>query len=143
MTAQPSVTADDLADMIERGDVSGVTDALRADPSLASARTGDGDTPLHIACWQKQLAILATLLLYHPDVNARGDSGRTPMHYAVYEPGPLSAAVVGTLMAEGADPALRDDLGLTVEDAAKAGMDDGLAEVLDMLHRPWPAPKSS
>ena len=36
----------------------------------------------------------------------------------------------------GADPAIRDDNGFSVEDWAKIEMSDGLAEVLDLLRRP-------
>ena len=56
MTPNTRITVIQLSDMIERGDVRGVAEALRIDPSLVAAKTPDGDTPLHIACWQKQIA---------------------------------------------------------------------------------------
>jgi hypothetical protein len=61
-------------------------------------RASQGVSP--IACWQKQFAIVATLVAYGSDVNARGK--------------------------------------FSVEDWAKIEMDDGLAEVLDMLNRARP-----
>jgi ankyrin repeat protein len=135
MTANARVTALQLADMIEHGDVRGVAEALRADPSLVAAKTPDGDTPLHLACWQKQIAIIGTIVAYRPDLNARGCYGRTPLHYAVHEGRAISVPIVGILLAMGADPLLRDDNGFSVEDWAKIEMYDGLAEVLDMLRR--------
>lgn len=140
MTTTPdSVSIGQLARLIERGDVPGVSAALRADPSLVSARTASGDNPLHLACWYKQVAIIGSLLAFHADVNARGCYGRTPLHYAVHEGRPISIPIVGTLLAFGADPSLRDENGFTVEDWARIEMSDGLAGVLEQLHRPPPA----
>jgi ankyrin repeat protein len=125
----------DLADLIERGDVQAVAEALRADPSLVSSRTHDGDTPLHIACWQKQIAIVGTLAAYGPDVNAIGAYGRTPLHYAVHGGRAISVPIVGVLLAMGANPTIRDGKGISVEDWAKIAMSDGLVDVLAMIRR--------
>lgn len=127
-----------LALMIERGDVTGVSDALRADPSLVSARTPAGDTPLHLACWYKQVAIVGALLAHSANVNARGCFGRTPLHYAVHEGRAISIPIVGTLLGFGADPSLRDENGHTVADWARIEMSDGLAGVLEQLRRARP-----
>jgi len=135
MRQDTPISIDQLVDMIERGDVRGVTSALRADPSLVAAKTKDGDTALHIASWQKQIAILGTILAYEPDLNARGCYGRTPLHYAVHEGGPISIPIVKLLLSLGAQDSLRDENGFSVEDWAKIEMHDGLAEVLDMLRR--------
>lgn len=124
-----------LAFMIERGDVHGVSEALRVDPSLVATKTPDGDTLLHIACWQKQIAIIGIILAYRPDLNAHGCYGRTPLHYAVHEGRAISVPIVGILIAMGADPFVQDENGYSVEDWAKIEMYDGLAEVLDMLRR--------
>src|SRR4051794_38368498 len=93
-----------LITRIEEGDLAAISAALRADPSLANARTADGDTLLHIACWQKQSAIVQELLAYAPDVDARGFHDRTPLHYAVHEGDLASLPIVAALLARGADP---------------------------------------
>ena len=95
-------------------------------------RTSLGNLPLHIAAWQKQLPILE-LLAGAPDVNARGDLQRTPLHYAVHEGDASSVPIVKELMARGADPTLKDEIGNTVEDWAKAEMYESLPEVLALL----------
>ncbi len=126
-----------LFDLITRGDVRSVARALRNDPALVSATTCDGDTPLHIACWQKQLAIVATIVAHRPDLNIRGCYGRTALHYAVHEGRNISVPIVGVLLALGADPLIRDDNGFSVEDWAKIEMYEGLDEVLEMIrHSP-------
>lgn len=126
----------DLWNLITAGDVRRVAEALRADPGLVTMRSvPDQDTPLHYACWQKQLAIIGILLGYAPDVNARGDCGRTPLHYAVFEGRAISASIVGALLAAGADPLIVDDYRVGVADLARSEMSDGLAEVLDMIDR--------
>jgi ankyrin repeat protein len=135
MTAHSGSSALLLAHMIERGDARGVSDALRADPLLIGARTADGDMPLHLACWHKQIEIVGVILAYGPDLAARGCYGRTPLHYAVHEGRPISVPIVGILLAMGADPSAVDDNGYSVEDWAKTEMSDGLAEVLDMIRR--------
>jgi ankyrin repeat protein len=135
MTDNAKVTVIQLAEMIERGDVPGVAKALRGDESLVLARTPDGDTPLHLACWQKQIAIIGTIVAYLPDLNAQGCYGRTPLHYAVHEGRAISVPIVGLLLAMGANPLLKDENGFSVEDWAKIEMADGLVEVLDMLRR--------
>jgi ankyrin repeat protein len=135
MKANRTVTAKQLAKMVEQGDVQGVAEALRADPSLVAVTTPDGDNLLHLACWQKQISIIGTILAYRPDLNARGCYGRTPLHYAVHEGRRISVPIVGLLLAMGADPLLKDDNGFSVEDWAKIEMYEGLAEVLDMLRR--------
>lgn len=132
------MTPQALSDLIVHGDVQAVARALQAEPALIGATTADGDMPLHIACWQKQLAIIGTLVAYGPDLNARGCYGRTPLHYAVHEGRQISVPIVGLLLALGADPALKDDHGFSVEDWAKVEMHDGLAEVLGLLQRARP-----
>ena len=130
-----TMTADELATHVSRGDLHKIIDALTADPSLISARTAANDTLLHRACWQKQLAIVGTLLGFGADPNAPGNDGLTPLHYAVQEGRLISASIVGMLLAAGADPTIRDGSGTSFEDWAKMQMAEGLAPVLDLLQR--------
>jgi ankyrin repeat protein len=135
MNNKHDAAAAQLAQWIEKGDAVGVAEALRSDPSLVALVTPDGDTPLHLACWHKQIGIIGTILAYGPDLNARGCYGRTPLHYAVHEGRAISVPIVGMLMAAGADPLVRDNNGFSVADWAKIEMYEGLASVLDMLDR--------
>lgn len=127
-----------LIERVERGDHAAVAAALRADPSLATAKTGgDGDTLLHVACWQKRAAIVRELLTYPCDLDARGAYGRTPLHYAVHEGGSESVPIVAALLARGADPTLTDNNGFTAAAWAKIEMyDAALDEVLALLATP-------
>lgn len=124
---------DDFHDCVFAGDFEAVNSYLDRDPSIANARSEEGNTALYIACWGKQPQMVGLLMAHDPDVNARGYLGRTPLHYAVHEGGMLSAAIVRSLLMSGADPAVRDDLGLTVAEWAKVEMTEGLVEVLDLL----------
>jgi hypothetical protein len=124
---------------VEAGDLAAITAAVAADPAAVTHRSDDGDTLLHLACWQKQAAIAMTLLAHGADVAARGCYGRTPLHYAVHEGDSRSVALVATLLARGADPGATDDLGHTVAAWARIELDDGLAEVLALLDRPQAA----
>jgi hypothetical protein len=127
-----------LIERVERGDHATVAAALRADPSLATAKTdGDGDTLLHVACWQKRAAIVRELLTYPCDLDARGAYGRTPLHYAVHEGGRESVPIVQALLARGANPALTDNNNFTVAAWARIEMYGAeLAEVLALLGTP-------
>jgi hypothetical protein len=127
------MSPDELANLIVGGDVDAVSAALREDPSLIARPDQNGDLPLHVACWQKQLGIIGVLAAHRPDVNARGCHGRTPLHYAVHEGDAISIPIVIDLLGRGADPSIRDDNGFTPEDWAKIEMETGLPEVLALL----------
>jgi len=107
---------------------------LQQHPSQIDARNEDGDTPLHYACWAKQLGVVGVLLAFSPDVNAKGCYGRTPLHYAVHEGSPISVPVVISLLNAGADPGIADSNGFSPADWAKVEMVEGLPDVLTYLH---------
>lgn len=134
------LSVDAISDLIVRGNAEGVAVALQAAPTLLAARTVEGDMLLHVACWQKQVAIVSTLLADGADVNAHGWLGRTPLHYAVHEGRRISVPIVKLLMDFGADPALKDDNGFTVADWARIEMYECLDQVLDLIraHRDSP-----
>ena len=43
----------------------------------------DGDTPLHVMAWRKDLAALKVLIKAGANVNATGDMSETPLHVAI------------------------------------------------------------
>ncbi|MCY1055535.1 ankyrin repeat domain-containing protein [Nannocystis sp. SCPEA4] len=132
---------EELVGSVERGAADEVAAAVLADPALLSARTADGDTLLHVACWQKQAAIVAVLLARGADANARGFHGRTALHYAVHDGREVSVAIVRSLLDHGADPTLRDAGGHTPDARAQQEMwGPALDAVLAQLSRPPAAP---
>jgi uncharacterized protein len=122
-----------IHNLIFEGNVRAVEKAILADPQLVHDRDDLRNTPLHTACWAKQIGILGTLLAFKPDVNAIGAYGRTPLHYAVHEGETISVPIVSVLLANGANPSIRDDNGFTPADWAKIEMHDGLQDVLSQL----------
>lgn len=102
-----------LVTSIEAGNDREVLDALSALPSLLRSTTSDGDTALHIACWQKRQALVERLLELGAAVDARGFVGRAPLHYAVHEGSAQSVPLVRALLRAGASPTMRDDQGFT------------------------------
>jgi ankyrin repeat protein len=81
----------------------------------------------------KTLNIVGLLSAHDADFNARGNRGRTALHYAVQDGRAISVPLVGSLLSFGADPSLRDDDGLTPADWARVQMRANLEEVLALL----------
>lgn len=87
----------------------------------ASAKDGDGWTPLH---WASEIGhewMAHVLLVYGADVHAKADVGWTPLHFAAergYE------SIAGLLLEHGAEVNARDDAGCTpLHFAAERGHD--------------------
>ncbi len=74
--------AADVFDAVRAGDVEKVQALLQADPKVVEARTGDGNTPLHVAALEGHTAAAQALLDGHAQVNARGLREETPLHIA-------------------------------------------------------------
>ncbi|WP_165227256.1 ankyrin repeat domain-containing protein [Aquisphaera insulae] len=108
---------------------------VRQEPGVAELRNESGDTLLCIAAWQKNLEAVVCLIAAGAAVNASGDCGKTPLHYAVYEGDPGSIGIVSALLAAGADPDIMDDFGYRPADLAKVEMTECLPEVLVLLDR--------
>jgi hypothetical protein len=81
-----------------------------------------GWAPLHYAATGGQVALIQLLLEHHAYIDAESPNGTTPLMMAA-QYGTLAA--VKALLAAGADPALKNQLGLTAEDfAARASRPD-------------------
>jgi len=65
----------------------------------------DGDTCLHIAAFGGNLRAVQLLVREGLDVNAKGDMGYTPLHYA------LTAEIAQFLLASGADSSIVNEFG--------------------------------
>jgi ankyrin repeat protein len=67
---------------IERHDLEEVRRILASDPTQVHEKTDAGDSPIHLAAWQDQPAIVLLLLNSGANVAGRGEGGNTPLHYA-------------------------------------------------------------
>lgn len=121
----------------ETGDLAALQAWCAAQPGLLQWRSRDGDSLLHLACWQKQQALVEWLLAEGADINAPGWLARTPLHYAVHEGDERSAALVRLLLQHGARQDLRDSLGHSVADWARVEMHgEAQRAVLSLLNEP-------
>ena len=99
---------DDFFSAVEGGKISTVKEYLQENPGLVHAARGL-EQAIHIASAQNYPEIVELLIHLGADPNARGEDGKTPLHFAAgYSPG---AAKV--LIADGADVNAIDDFGCT------------------------------
>ena len=73
-------------------------------------RAADGDRLIHIAAFAGDSRTVEWLLDAGEDVNATGDMGQTPAHYAATN---LHKLAFDLLMSRGADPTIVDEFGHT------------------------------
>ena len=81
-----------------------------------SSRTIDGDTLLHRDVLQEDCIGAEILLVNGADVNAGGDMGNTPLHYAIQT---NNRHLVELMMKFGADINIRNEFGMSALDWAK------------------------
>lgn len=67
-----------------------------------------GDTCLHYAAFRGDLRAVTILLQLGANPNGRGDMGATPLHNGYRS---KNSEVVAALIANGADPTIRDEFG--------------------------------
>lgn len=92
-----------------RGDNETARRLLDEDPDSIRTRNELDNEPLHEACWAKHPKMVRLLLDRGADVNAVGDFGRTPLHFAVWDGGPEATEIVEMLVQAGADIHARDE----------------------------------
>jgi ankyrin repeat protein len=124
---------DRFANAVEAGDLEIVQEMVCAEPQLIFEHVWYTDQALHLACWQKHLQIIKFLLERGVDVNAHGDLGRTPLHYALYEGDNASTEIAATLISAGADVNALDNLGSTPLDYAASEVNDELKPCISLL----------
>jgi ankyrin repeat protein len=118
----------------ERGDLQTLKQLIAENPDSVRESLETQDQPLHIACWQKFESIVKLLIQAGADVNARGDFGATPLHYAVYEGDEYSTPIVKALLNAGADPNIKDNRSsATPLKWAQREHHDGLTESIRLL----------
>ena len=65
-----------------KGDLDRLNKLLAEDNDAANARDGDGNSPLHHAAWNSQLAAMQLLLDHDADIDSQSDQLWTPLHWA-------------------------------------------------------------
>jgi serine/threonine-protein phosphatase 6 regulatory ankyrin repeat subunit B len=101
MLLASAVDAQDIFQLVSRGDVLAVNRLLARNPQLVRARENKrGLTPLHVAAAYGHLPVVQTLLKHGAEVNAKDHMGSTPLFYAV---GRDQISVARELLSHGAD----------------------------------------
>lgn len=110
-----------------------VIDLLLSHRADVTMRNSMGLLPIHEACRtsssgrQSMVYIVSKLLDHGSPVNAEGDGGRTPLHFACYCP---DHQLVEELLRRGADPLSRDHHGRTALHIATARSTEQVVKVL-------------
>ena len=76
-----------------------------------------GNSLLHLAAKENNLALLKRLKDFGIDLNQKNEEGNTPLHLAAMSTS--NTAILKYLIAEGADPSLKTDFEESVYDLAK------------------------
>lgn len=98
---------------VQEADVAEVQRLLQV-PGRVNLELAHGDTLLHVACRSPVDRVVALIARGKPDLNARNERGRTPLHELAAHGGPL--VILGSLVKLGADPWARDHLGKLAAD---------------------------
>ena len=88
---------------------------------LPTTRAADGDTPMHVFAWRRDLASVRLLLAAGANPDAIGDMGETPLHVAVRQG---DTDIVGVLLSAGARGDIVSEFDETAEQMAQAAGGD-------------------
>ena len=86
-------------------------------PVTIHSRSSEGDTPLHVMAWRKDVDGARILLAAGADVDAIGDMDETPLHVAI---GQEDIEMVELLLGSGARVTFRSEFGSTALEEADA-----------------------
>src|ERR1017187_9440312 len=70
----------EIHDAAKAGDLEKVSALLKDKPDLVSSKNNDGSTPLHLAATKGDWKVVELLLASKAEVNAKDNSGVTPLH---------------------------------------------------------------
>ncbi|MEM1272743.1 MAG: ankyrin repeat domain-containing protein [Pseudomonadota bacterium] len=90
---------------------------LGAAPATLDSRGSDGDTPLHVMLWRKDVYAVLKLIEAGADVNAVGDMSETPLHIAARQE---NLIVVEALLNAGANVSSVSEFGQSPSDIAQS-----------------------
>jgi|ERR1700722_9840992 len=120
-----------LSQMIYTGDVRGLDEFLTRYPSLANAKNVDNEekgwTPLHMAAYVGNPAIIKVLLDHHAKTEERDNRGLTPLLWTVFVGKPEAAAA---LLSGGADINAKGRDGRTTLEQAKITLNQEMITLL-------------
>jgi ankyrin repeat protein len=105
----------DLYEAAAVGDIARLHTLLGQDASQANSSSSDGFTPLHLACFFRQLEAAQTLLAAGADANSVSASRISVIHSAAAS---NETAIVRMVLAAGADPNVQQQGGYTALQSA-------------------------
>jgi ankyrin repeat protein len=121
----------ELRRYIYTGNVTGLDELLRKHPSLTNAKDVDteekGWTPLHMAAYTGNPAIIKVLLDHHAKTETHDKRGLTPLLWTVFIGKPEAAAA---LLSGGADINAKGRDGRTALEQAKITLNQPMIELL-------------
>jgi ankyrin repeat protein len=100
--ASSGVHAGEIHDAAAAGDLNKVRTIVAADAGSINSKDNNGDTPLYLACLRCKVAVANFLIDKGANVNARNNSGFTPLHGTNSTWG-QDVGLIQRLIAKGAD----------------------------------------